>query len=56
MLNLRPVIPNIIYAIMVSHYWGVVSYSMKNSSSFQDRKSPHIVLPLVIKPIFFHGH
>lgn len=56
MLNLEPVITNIIYAIIVSHYWGSVSYSMENSSSFQDRKSPHIVLPLVMKPIFFHGH
>ena len=55
-LNLEPTITNIIYAVIASHYWGPVSYSIENNSSFQDRKSPNIVLPLVMKPIFFHSH
>lgn len=49
-------ITNSIYAIIVSHDWGLVTYSMEHNSDFQDRKSPNIVLPLVMKPIFFHGH
>ena len=51
-----PAITSIFYAVIVSHYWGLVTYSMEHNSDFQDRKSPNIVPPLVMKPIFFHGH
>lgn len=56
MLNLEPAITNSISAITVSHYQELLSYSMEHNSGFQDRKSPNIVHPLVMKPIFFHGH
>lgn len=35
---------------------GRVPCSMEQNSGFQDRKSPNTVLPLVMKPMLFHGH